>query len=148
MMKILHLTSYLFTADLVACYSNLIFSLINCFSYLTAKHYPIYCLQWQPEKILYVWNPVLALDHSPDAIRVAQYIRNFFMLESRKNNHRFATRKVEERNLIYPHKILYIGNITESPYEQIYTFKHANATGFGDNVPEHFEQGIYKRKNN
>eukprot|EP00794_Sanderia_malayensis_P000529 gene529-1182_t len=103
-----------------------------------AKHYPIYCFQWQPEKILYVWNPVLAIDHSPDSIRVAQYIANFFIVEARKNSHRFATREQEEAKVIYPYKPLYIGNITESPYEQIYTFKHANATDFGPNVPEHF----------
>ncbi len=104
----------------------------------TAKHYPIYCFQWHPEKILYVWNPVLAVDHSPDSIRVAQYIANFFGVEARKNSHRFRSREAEESKVIYPHKPIYIGNITESPYEQIYTFKNANATEFGVDLPEHF----------
>ena len=105
---------------------------------LLAKHYPIYCLHWQPEKILFVWNPVLAVDHSPDAIRAAQYIANFFMVEARKNGQRFRTREEEEPNLIFHRKPVYIGNILESPYEQIYLFKGANGTDFGGDMPDSY----------
>ena len=82
----------------------------------------------------------MAVDHSSDAIRVAQYIANFFNVEARKNSHRFATRKDEEDHLIYKHNPVYIGNITESPYEQIYLFKNANATKFGESRPEHYRE--------
>jgi len=103
-----------------------------------ARHYPIYCLQWQPEKISFVWNPVLAVDHSPDAIRVAQYIANFFMVQARQNGQRFKTRQEEEANLIFHRNPVYIGHIVESPYEQIYLFKNANGTDFGEDDPERF----------
>ena len=105
---------------------------------ISARHYPIYCLQWQPEKISFVWNPVLAVDHSPDAIRVAQYIANFFMVQARQNGQRFKTRQEEEANLILHRNPVYIGHIVESPYEQIYLFKNANGTDFGKDDPERF----------
>ena len=87
---------------------------------------------------MFVWNPVLSLDHSPDAIRVAQYLANYFMVEARMNAQRFTTREEEEPRLIFRRKPVYIGNIIESPYEQIYLFKNANGTKFGEHLPEHF----------
>ena len=85
-----------------------------------------------------MWNPVLALDHSPDAIRVGQYLANFFMVEARKNAQRFKSREEEEPNLIMRRNPIYIGNIIESPYEQIYLFKRANGTEFGEHMPESY----------
>ena len=81
---------------------------------------------------------MLALDHSPDALRVAQYIANFFMVQARQNGQRFKTRHEEELNLILHRNPVYIGNIMESPYEQIYLFKSANGTDFGTDSPERF----------
>jgi len=86
------------------------------------RHAPLYGLQWHPEKALYVFNPTLAVDHSIYGIIAAQYIANYFVSEARKNNHRFRDRNEEEENLVMRHYPNYVGNITETPYEQIYLF--------------------------
>ncbi|XP_065071657.1 gamma-glutamyl hydrolase-like isoform X1 [Rhopilema esculentum] len=87
-----------------------------------ARRYPIYGLQWHPEKLLFVWNPMMAADHSIDSIRVAQYIANFFVMEARRNSNRFSSREEEEKYLIYRWKPTYIGDIPDTPYEQVYLF--------------------------
>ena len=45
----------------------------------TGKKYPFFATQWHPEKIQFEWEPKAAIDHSPDAIRVGQYMANFFV---------------------------------------------------------------------
>ena len=89
---------------------------------LTGRRYPFYGLQWHPEKLLFVWNPMMVADHSIDSIRVAQYIANFFISQARRNSNRFSSRKYEEDNLIYKWNPVYIGNIQDTPYEQVYVF--------------------------
>lgn len=105
------------------------------------RNAPIYGLQWHPEKSLFVFNPVLAVDHSIKGIMAAQYIANFFVMEARKNTHTFRDRAEEEEHLVMSHYPTYVGNITETPYEQIYIFdfvkpfqsaKYGNSTGSGD----------------
>ena len=82
----------------------------------------MYGLQWHPEKLLFVWNPLMVADHSLDSIRVAQYVANFLVMEARRNSNRFATRELEEKHLTYRWKPVYIGDITDTPYEQVYVF--------------------------
>eukprot|EP00112_Aurelia_sp_Birch-Aquarium-sp1_P004682 Seg153.4 transcript_id=Seg153.4/GoldUCD/mRNA.D3Y31 product="Gamma-glutamyl hydrolase" protein_id=Seg153.4/GoldUCD/D3Y31 len=86
------------------------------------RKYPMYGLQWHPEKLLFVWNPLMVADHSLDSIRVAQYVSNFMVMEARRNSNRFATREMEEKHLTYRWKPVYIGDITDTPYEQVYVF--------------------------
>jgi len=86
------------------------------------KFAPIFGLQWHPEKSLFMHNPVMAVDHSILAIAVAQYISNVFMGFARQNPNQFKTRREEEKHLIYKTLPLYVGNVTETPYEQIYIF--------------------------
>lgn len=86
------------------------------------RHAPLYGLQWHPEKSLFVFNPVLAVDHSIISIIAAQYISNFFVSETRKNPNSFRDRAEEQSHLLLSHYPTYVGNITETPYEQIYLF--------------------------
>ena len=58
----------------------------------TGRHAPLYGLQWHPEKSLFVFNPVLAVDHSIYATIAAQYIANFFIAECRMNPNTFNNR--------------------------------------------------------
>ena len=88
----------------------------------TDKHAPIFGLQWHPEKSLFIYSPNLAIDHTPYAIAAAQYIANTFMSLARQNTNRFMTRHNEEEHLVFRHSPLYVGNVTETPYEQIYVF--------------------------
>ena len=94
----------------------------NIMTLIVDKFAPIFGLQWHPEKSLFMHNPVMAVDHSIFAVAVAQYISNVFMGFARQNPNQFKTRKEEEKHLIYNYTPLYVGNVTETPYEQIYTF--------------------------
>ena len=103
-------------------YSELSQNCFFVFIFILDKFAPIFGLQWHPEKSLFMHNPVMAVDHSIFAVAVAQYISNVFMGFARQNPNQFKTRKEEEKHLIYNYTPLYVGNITETPYEQIYTF--------------------------
>jgi len=83
---------------------------------------PLYGLQWHPEKTLFVYNPSLAVDHGIINTMVSQYVANFLLIEARKNPNRFTSRIEEEEHLVFKHYPTYVGNITESPYEQVYLF--------------------------
>jgi gamma-glutamyl hydrolase len=45
--------------------------------------------------------PLEAIDHSADAVLIAQYMANFFVGETRQNYHRFPTQTDEDNELIY-----------------------------------------------
>jgi gamma-glutamyl hydrolase len=89
------------------------------------KQYPIYGLQWHPEKNLYEWYAGLNIPHDFDAIRTAQYVANFFVQEARKSTHHFKSQKEELRTLIYNWKPIYtgLGGQGMNPeFEQVYAF--------------------------
>ena len=79
-------------------------------STMEAYKYPIYGSQWHPEKNPYEWGkddnniPNEAINHSFDAILIAQYAANFFVNEARKNNHFYSNGDLENQSLInnYP----------------------------------------------
>ena len=48
-------------------------------SYFEAFKYPIYGTQWHPEKNAFNWNPNYEINHSAHAIRIQQYMANFFV---------------------------------------------------------------------
>lgn len=61
----------------------------DSFSYLKqtkGKNYPIYGTQWHPEKCQFEWEPKEAIDHSPDAVLVGQYMANFFVKQGTLTN--------------------------------------------------------------
>ena len=43
---------------------------------------------------------------------------------ARQNPSRFPTRREEEAHLIYQYSPIYTGNVTETPYEQVYLFPY------------------------
>jgi gamma-glutamyl hydrolase len=78
----------------------------NFVSTIEAFNYPIYGSQWHPEKNGFEWGktngiPNEAINHSPEAVAIAQYTSNFFVQQARKSNHKFATAAAEEAALIY-----------------------------------------------
>jgi len=92
-------------------------------STIEAYKYPIYGTQWHPEKNPFEWSkvngaPYEAINHSPNAVAVAQFTANFFVQEVRKNNHKFADPKEEEEVLIYNYQPTY----TEEDFVQTYYF--------------------------
>eukprot|EP00124_Ichthyophonus_hoferi_P000145 Ihof_evm9s5 gene=Ihof_evmTU9s5 len=54
-------------------------------SSMEAKAYPIYGVQWHPEKIQYEWERHHGISHSKNAIQVGQYMAEFFVNEARQN---------------------------------------------------------------
>merc|ERR1711907_647400 len=93
----------------------------NFISTFEGRHAPLYGLQWHPEKSLFVFNPVLAVDHSIYATIAAQYIANIFMAECRMNPNTFDTRDEELGHLVGAQMTpTFVGNITESPYDMVY----------------------------
>jgi len=95
----------------------------NFISTFEGRHAPLYGLQWHPEKSLFVFNPVLAVDHSPWAIISSQYIANQFMAEARMNPGTFRDREEEAEHHVGAQSTpTLIFNITETPYDQVYLF--------------------------
>merc|ERR1711924_25010 len=57
---------------------------VNFVSTIEAFNYPIYGTQWHPEKNIFEWEkvdgaPYEAINHSPSAIKIAQYVSNYFV---------------------------------------------------------------------
>jgi len=78
----------------------------NFVSTIESIKYPIFGSQWHPEKNTYEWGktngiPNEAINHSPEAVLIAQYTSNFFVQQARKNNHKYPTPAAEEAALIY-----------------------------------------------
>lgn len=84
-----------------------------------AYDYPIYGVQWHPEKNAFEWTRPY-YDHSPDGVRVTFQFANFFVNEARKSFHKFESEDAARKLLIYHHTPSYTGEI--SPFEQIYFF--------------------------
>jgi hypothetical protein len=62
--------------------------------------------------------PNEAIDHSAHAVEIAQYTANFFVGETRKNVHKFATAEAEDAALIYN----YAPSKTTGSFVQTYFF--------------------------
>jgi len=81
----------------------------NFVSTMEAFNYPIFGSQWHPEKNAYEWAkvngiPGEAINHSAEAVLIAQYTANFFVQQARKNTHSFPTPAEEDAALIYNYK--------------------------------------------
>ncbi|KAK7491912.1 hypothetical protein BaRGS_00016931 [Batillaria attramentaria] len=83
-----------------------------------AFKYPIYGVQWHPEKNAFNWNPHYVINHDDHAIRVAQYFANFFVDEARKSGHRFQSAQDEAMALIDNYTLHYFPDGTF--YENYY----------------------------
>jgi len=94
----------------------------SCFE---AKSFPIYGVQFHPERNAFEWDLEEKLDHAIDAIRCMQYLADFYVNECRKSNHKFATEKKEYSWLIYNWNPYPTYNSNESyPEAQTYLFNN------------------------
>ncbi|CAG2165857.1 unnamed protein product, partial [Oppiella nova] len=88
-------------------------------------NYPIYGVQWHPEKnpFEFAYNAkYLNIPHNSSAIKVSQYMSSFFVDECRKSVHPIVNAKEESDSLIYNYQPVYTGGKTNYTYEQIYLF--------------------------
>jgi gamma-glutamyl hydrolase len=98
-----------------------------------AKKYPIYAVQFHPEKNNFEYGeyddgrPYEVVDHSYEAILTSQYFANFFIQEARRNDNRFNDAKVERKALIYNYQTF---TITWPTFVESYIFKHDSKQTF------------------
>lgn len=52
--------------------------------FVVAYKYPIYGMQWHPEKNPFEWKDSPGIPHSPSAVRAAYYMADFFINEGKK----------------------------------------------------------------
>lgn len=88
-------------------------------SIIEAKEYPFVGLQFHPEKNAYEWKN--KDPHSWSAIYSARYFFDWFINESRKNDHTFINKHSLNKNIIYNYHPTYIKNLNSS-FEQVYFF--------------------------
>lgn len=106
---------------------------VEFISAFEAKKYPVYGIQFHPEKNSYEYGeyadgaPYEVIDHSPEAIAAGQFFANFFIAEARKNDLHFASPKVERNALIYNYQT---STLTYPGFVQSYLFKHDDQENF------------------
>ncbi|CAG5115263.1 unnamed protein product [Candidula unifasciata] len=65
-----------------------------------AFKYPIYGVQWHPEKNIFLWRTDQAISHDFHAVQVTQYMANFFINEARKSFHHYNSTDEEAHAVI------------------------------------------------
>ncbi|KAM4822971.1 gamma-glutamyl hydrolase isoform X2 [Urocitellus parryii] len=93
---------------------------IEFISSMEGYKYPVYGVQWHPEKAPYEWEKLQGISHEPNAVKTAFYLAEFFVSEARKNDHHFESQSEEEKALIYQFRPIYTGNF--SSFQQCYMF--------------------------
>ncbi|ELK02337.1 Gamma-glutamyl hydrolase [Pteropus alecto] len=93
---------------------------IEFISTVEGYKYPVYGVQWHPEKAPYEWGKFPGISHAPNAVRAAFYLADFFVSEARKNSHHFESDVEEDEALIYQFHPVYTANI--SSFQQSYIF--------------------------
>uniref|UniRef100_A0A8C9XKR7 folate gamma-glutamyl hydrolase n=1 Tax=Sander lucioperca TaxID=283035 RepID=A0A8C9XKR7_SANLU len=78
-------------------------------STMEAYRYPLYAVQWHPEKSPFEWIDKPGMIHSTTAVRACFYTASFFVSEAMKNQHHFSSAVEEERALIYNFSPVYRG---------------------------------------
>jgi len=92
-------------------------------SSLEHKVAPIYATQFHPERNAFEWDLPELTPHTPDAINAMEYLANFLVTETRKNQHKFKTPMEEAKALIYNWNPMYTIDFSDNyPEEQTYFF--------------------------
>merc|ERR1711964_953514 len=89
-------------------------------SIVESKDYPFYATQWHPEKNVYEWNYEEVIDHTMNAIAIAQNLANFFVSEARKNERQFPLESDADNHTMFRISPKYSGR--RSHFEQVYVF--------------------------
>ncbi|XP_078611190.1 gamma-glutamyl hydrolase-like isoform X3 [Branchiostoma floridae x Branchiostoma japonicum] len=91
-------------------------------SSMEAIKYPVYGVQWHPEKNNFEFGSLLKITHSDAATRVSQAMANFLVSEARRSQHKFASPEEERSALIYNYTPVYTGTTAAAHFEQCYFF--------------------------
>lgn len=84
--------------------------------------YPFYGTQFHPEKPAFEWHPTLDIKHTSDAVKIGQYLVDFFVDETRKNDNKFESYAEEIQYIIDRYPPLYTAFNVDSkmPFDGIY----------------------------
>jgi gamma-glutamyl hydrolase len=85
------------------------------------RRYPIFGVQWHPEKNGFEWRINTTIPHTKDAIEVMQYMANFLTDQARQNTNHFDSIEDELKYLIYQYTPEFM-DLDESNFQQIYFF--------------------------
>jgi len=101
--------------------TNIDFQNKEFISTIEGKKYPIYGLQWHPEKNPFEWKPLPLVKHTLQSVEASQYMGDFLVSEARKSNHKFSDPKVEYESLIYNYSPVYTADVNPN-FVQCYVF--------------------------
>ncbi|XP_064607881.1 gamma-glutamyl hydrolase-like [Liolophura sinensis] len=82
--------------------------------------YPVWGVQFHPEKNVFIWYEKYKWLHNEDAVKVTQYFANFFVNQARHNNHSFSSEEAAAAAVIENYSPVYLKSFY--PYESLYVF--------------------------
>ena len=83
------------------------------------RRFPIFCVQYHPEKASYVWIDELNIPRCSEAIDLATHYSKLFVTEAKRNSNKFRSRREAQANLITNLPIL----STETTAHDVYILK-------------------------
>ena len=75
-------------------------------STIEAKRFPIYGVQWHPERPQFEWTTDRRIAHSAAAVEANSWTARFFVEQARHSPNAFANATAEHDALIYTHKLI------------------------------------------
>jgi gamma-glutamyl hydrolase len=78
---------------------------------MEAKEYPIFTVQYHPERVLSEWKNKTVFSHPEEAVEAILHQGNFFVNEAKKNQNSFSNEKVKKVFALESHEHVYL-NIT------------------------------------
>ncbi|XP_071830449.1 gamma-glutamyl hydrolase-like [Apostichopus japonicus] len=70
-------------------------------SVIEGNVYPLFGVQFHPEKPIFAWSPNTKVKHDALSVAVSRYFGDFFVSEARKSNHSFKSLEEETAASIY-----------------------------------------------
>lgn len=94
---------------------------IEFISAIEHREYPIFGVQFHPEKPMFEWGELQNLPHSKASIHANRYFYDILVMLSKLNDNKFQNEDVETDTLIYNYNPIF--NRNKSPtFVQIYAF--------------------------
>ncbi|XP_057296694.1 gamma-glutamyl hydrolase-like [Hydractinia symbiolongicarpus] len=94
---------------------------VKFISAMEGKKFPFYGIQFHPEKTMFEWATTISIPHSPQAIRLGQFIANSFMDNVRRNKKSFYNSSIERKYLMEQYELMRTDNLdSHAPFREIY----------------------------
>lgn len=92
---------------------------VECAAIIEHKKYPIYAVQYHPEKVAFLWKDTNNVPRSINALALARHYAMFFITEAKKSTNKFGDYHEIRRNLLINADLLF----TDSNSQDIYVYK-------------------------